>query len=139
SSIVYQVYFILLVFLFFSIDGHLLTGSVLYQSFIYWPIGSGLPFLTVAGFIYAIAWVFSAALLVTLSLVICLMLVQFSFGLLNRVSPAMNLFSQGFPLTILMGLLCIYLTLPNLAEAYLPQTRTLLDYIGPMLQEAHRV
>lgn len=139
SSIVYQVYFLLLVFLFFSIDGHLLTVSVLYQSFIYWPIGSGLQFLSIASFVYVIAWVFSAAVLITLPVVFCMTLVQFSFGLLNRISPAMNLFSLGFPITILMGLLCIYLTLPNLAEAYLHLTRTLLDNIGAILREGHSV
>jgi flagellar biosynthetic protein FliR len=36
-------------------------------------------------------------------------------------------------------LLCIYLTLPNLAEAYLHLTRTLLDNIGAILREGHSV
>ena len=62
------------------------------------------------------------------------MLVQFCFGLLNRISPSMNLFSLGFPITILVGLLCIYMTLPNLPENYLHLTRDLLDNIGAMLE-----
>lgn len=134
SSIVYQLYFILLVFLFLAIDGHLLTVSVLYQSFIFWPIGSGLHYLGFEQFIAALAWVFSAAVLVTLPVVFCMTLVQFCFGLLNRISPAMNLFSLGFPITILVGLLCIHLTLPNLPESYLHLTRELLHNIALVLR-----
>lgn len=135
SSIIYQLYFILLVLLFFAIDGHLVTVSVLYQSFLFWPVGSGLHYLGAEHFIQAFAWVLAAAVLVTLPIVFCLTLVQFCFGLLNRISPAMNLFSLGFPISILMGLLCIYLTLPNLPDSYLHLTRELLNGIGVILRE----
>lgn len=139
SSIVYQLYFILLVFIFFSIDGHLLTVSVIYQSFLYWPVGGGLHYLGIEGFLRGMAWMFSAAVLISLPIVFCMALVQFCFGLLNRISPAMNLFSLGFPITILVGLLCIYLTLPNMPQSYLHLTRELLDTIGRILQEGSRV
>ncbi|WP_417707732.1 flagellar biosynthetic protein FliR [Pseudomonas sp.] len=135
SSIIYQLYFILLVLLFFAIDGHLVTISVLYQSFLFWPVGSGLHYLGAQSFVQAFAWVLAAAVLVTLPVVFCLTLVQFCFGLLNRISPAMNLFSLGFPISILMGLLCIYLTLPNLPDSYLHLTRELLNGIGVILRE----
>ena len=134
SSIVYQLYFVLLVFLFLSIDGHLLTLSVLFKSFSHWPVGSGLNYQSYTAFMQAIAWVFSAAVLLTLPMVFCVVLVQFCFGLLNRISPSMNLFSLGFPITILVGLLCIYMTLPNLPENYLHLTRELLDNIAAMLE-----
>ncbi len=139
SSIVYQLYFILLAFLLLAVDGHLLMVNVLFQSFTYWPVGSGLQFLSLQGFVTAMAWVFSAAVLITLPVVFCMTLVQFSFGLLNRISPAMNLFSLGFPITIMVGLLCIYLTLANMAESYLTLTRTLLDNIGVIMREGHHV
>ena len=134
TSIVYQVYFVLLVFMFLSIDGHLLTLTVLFKSFVFWPIGSGLNYQSYATLIKAISWVFSAAVLLTLPMVFCVVLTQFCFGLLNRISPSMNLFSLGFPITILVGLLCIYMTLPNLPESYLNLTRDLLDNIAAMLQ-----
>lgn len=136
SSIIYQVYYILLIFLLLTIDGHLLMVNVLYQSFIYWPVGSGLLTLDVRFFLASVAWVFSAAVLITLPVVFCMTLVQFTFGLLNRISPTMNLFSLGFPITILMGIFCIYITLPNMAEGYLRLTRELLENIGVILLEA---
>lgn len=134
ASIVSQLYFILLVLLFFSIDGHLLSVSVFYQSFLYWPVGSGLHYQGFETLIYAFAWVLSAATLVTLPVMFCMTLVQFGFGLLNRISPSMNLFSLGFPMAILVGLLCILLTLPDVPGSYLHLTRELLDNLGTLLR-----
>lgn len=134
SSIIYQLYFILLAFLFLAIDGHLLVISVFYQSFVHWPVGGGLHYLGVEAFVRGIAWMFSASVLISLPIVFCMVLVQFTFGLLNRISPAMNLFSLGFPITILVGLLCIHLTLPNMPHSYLHLTRELLDTIGLVLR-----
>lgn len=137
SSIIYQLYFVLLAFLFLSIDGHLLTVSVLYKSFIHWPVGSGLNYQSFMTFVQAIAWVFSAAVLLTLPMVFCMVLVQFCFGLLNRISPSMNLFSLGFPCSILVGLICVFMTIPNLPENYLHLTRELLDNIDQKMDNPH--
>ena len=54
-------------------------------------------------------------------------------------SPAMNLFSLGFPMAIIAGLTLIYLTLPNLSEAYLHLTRELLGNIGEILRSGRDV
>lgn len=139
SSIVYQVYFILLALLFFATDGHLVTVTILYQSFVYWPIGSGIHFDGLQTIAWSLSWVISAALLIALPIVFCMTLVQFCFGLLNRISPAMNLFSLGFPMAIIAGLTLIYLTLPNLSEAYLHLTRELLGNIGEILRSGRDV
>lgn len=136
SPILYQVYFALLALLFFAIDGHLVVASILYQSFIHWPIGSGLYYDGFATILRAFAWVLSAAALIAAPVVFCMMLVQFCFGLLNRISPAMNLFSLGFPMAITSGLALIYLTLPNVAESYLHLTRDLLTRLDIMLRSS---
>jgi flagellar biosynthetic protein FliR len=138
SSVVYQIYFVLLIFLLLTIDGHLLMVSILYQSFVYWPVGSGLLTFDPSFLLIAMGWMFSAAVLITLPVVFCMTLVQFTFGLLNRISPSMNLFSLGFPITILMGLFCIYITLPNMAEAYMRLTQDLLTNLGVIFVETQR-
>lgn len=139
ASIIYQLYFILLALLFFAIDGHLVTVTIIYQSFVYWPIGSGIHFDGLQTIAWSMSWVISAALLIALPIVFCMTIVQFCFGLLNRISPAMNLFSLGFPMAIIAGLVLIYLTLPNLSEAYLHLTRELLDNIGEILRSGRDV
>ena len=125
---------LLLALLFLASDGHLLVVSVLFQSFSYWPVGGGLAYAGFATLIYAMAWVLSAATLISLPLAFCMFLVQFCFGLLNRISAAMNLFSLGFPMAILTGLACIRLTLPGLPDTYLQLTRALLDNLGQLLR-----
>jgi flagellar biosynthetic protein FliR len=137
SPILYQIYFVLLAFLFFASDVHLVTVSVLYQSFVHWPLGSGLHYAGMGMLLQSFAWVFAAATLIAVPMMFCMMLVQFCFGLLNRISPAMNLFSLGFPSTIVSGLLLIPFTLPNVSENYLNLTRQLLDGIAVMLRNGH--
>jgi flagellar biosynthesis protein FliR len=134
TPILYQAYYTLLALLFLSIDGHLVIVTVLFQSFVFWPIGSGLHFSGMTMVVYALGWVLSAAVLIALPLMFCMTLVLFGFGLLNRISPAMNLFALGFPIAIMTGWLGIYLTLPNLAESYLLLTRQLLDNLGVVLR-----
>lgn len=136
SSAIYQLYFILLMLLFLAIDGHLLVVSVLYKSFLYWPVGSGLHYAGMDALLSGLGWMFAAALLIALPMVVCMSLVQFGFGLLNRISPALNLFSLGFPAAVVIGLACLSLTLANLPGNYLELTRQTLDSLGNLLQEA---
>src|SRR5690606_2784271 len=120
TSILYQIFFVLLVLVFVAVDGHLLVVS-------------GLHYFGFQAFVHAMAWVFAAALMIALPAVFCLFLTQFCFGLLNRISPAMNLFSLGFPIAILVGLLCINLLVPYLPESYLSLSRQLLDNLAILL------
>src|SRR5690606_18858065 len=133
TSIVYQVFFVLLMLVFVALDGHLLVVSILHKSFTLWPVGAGLHYFGFQAFVHAMAWVFAAALLIALPATFCLFLTQFCFGLLNRISPAMNLFSLGFPTAILVGLLCINLLVPYLPENYLKLSRHLLDNLAVLL------
>ena len=47
-----------------------------------------------------------------LPVVAMLLLVNMVMGLISRVSPQMNVFSVGFPLTLAAGLTGLWLTLP---------------------------
>lgn len=134
SPILYQLYYTMLVLLFFAVDGHLVVVSVAFQSFIFWPVGSGLHFTGMSSMILALSWVFSAAVMIALPMVFCMTLVLFSFGLLNRISPTMNLFALGFPMAIITGWIVILFTVSNMAESYLLLSRELLTNLGMALQ-----
>lgn len=135
SPILYQLYYTMLVLLFFAVDGHLVVVSVAYQSFTFWPVGNGLHFTGLSTLIFSLSWVFSAAVMIALPMVFCMTLVLFCFGLMNRISPTMNLFALGFPMAIITGWITILLTLTNMSESYLLLTRQLLDNLGMALQE----
>ncbi|WP_435954708.1 flagellar biosynthetic protein FliR [Dryocola sp. BD626] len=105
--------------LFFAMDGHLLLVSILVKSFTYWPIGNALTTQTLGTVTLALSWVFTSAVLLALPTTFIMLVVQGGFGLLNRVSPALNLYSLGFPINMLAGLVCFAGLLYNLPDHYL--------------------
>ena len=125
------------ILVFFSIDGHLVLAGVLGQSFVAWPVGGGYgPHLlqTVA---LDVGWVFSAAILLALPIVLSTMVVQIGFGLLNRVAPSLNLFSLGFSLVTLFGLLMLSQVVRFIPEHYISMTNQILEMIQQQMRLAH--
>ena len=105
--------------LFFAMDGHLLLVSILFKSFTFWPIGNALNPQSLKSIAGALSWVFSAAVLLSLPTTVIMLVVQMGFGFLNRISSALNLFSLGFPVGMLAGLLCFAALMYQLPDHYL--------------------
>jgi flagellar biosynthetic protein FliR len=82
------------------------------------------------------AWIFSAALLLALPIVFSTMVVQVGFGFLNRVAPSLNLFSLGFSLTTLFGLLMLVQVVRFLPEHYIAMTNQVLDMLRQQMGAA---
>ena len=61
--------------------------------------------------------IFSAALIIALPLIAALFFVNIIVGLLTRVAPQMNIFSVGFPLTILVGFVLLTVALPSMSRS----------------------
>ncbi len=122
--------------LFFTLDGHLLLVSILYKGFTFWPIGNALTPQTFRSVALSLSWVFSAATLLALPTTFIMLVVQMGFGLLNRVSPALNLYSLGFPVNMLAGLVCFAALLGHLPDHYLQFTNLVLHQLDS-LRVAH--
>lgn len=133
SDVVSTLLYILAILVFFSIDGHLVLISVLGGSFRAWPVGSGLGALT-ANFLpllaHAVAWVFAAAMLLALPIVFSALVVQVGFGFLNRVAPALNLFSLGFSLVVVFGIFMLGYIVRFIPEHYVQLTNRVLDMLA---------
>lgn len=129
SDVVSALLNVLCVLAFFGMDGHLLFTAVLGESFRAWPVGAGLSMLTLQNLVYNLAWVFSAALLLALPVVAATLVVQLGMGFLNRVAPALNLFSLGYSLVTLFGLFMLTQVLSHVPDHYLRMTRQLLQMI----------
>lgn len=104
--------------IFLSINGHLWLINTLSESFSLLPIGqiSLHPdnYYRIAGLG---SWLFTSGLMVALPAVTGLLLVNIAFGVISKVSPQMNIFSIGFPFTMVFGLVIIWFTMAG----YLPQ------------------
>ncbi|MFK3738282.1 flagellar biosynthetic protein FliR [Massilia sp. TN1-12] len=119
---------------FFAVDGHLVLVGVIGQSFHAWPVGGGWNPLLLQAVALNVGWVFSAAVLLALPIVFSTMVVQIGFGFLNRVAPSLNLFSLGFSLVTIFGLMMLVQVVRFVPEHYVQMTNQVLE----MLQQQMR-
>ena len=73
-----------------------------------------------------VGWLLTGAPLLALPTVFIMLLVQGAFGLLNRISPTLNLFALGFPISMLFGLFCLMLLSGSIPDHYLSLTNQIL-------------
>ena len=103
---------------FLALNGHLLTLTVLAESFTLLPV-STTP-IHVAAFASLMAWsaiLFSTGLLLALPLITALLIANIALGVLARIAQQLNLFSVGFTVTLALGFLVLLLSLPYIGAA----------------------
>lgn len=110
--VISQFFLLLATLIFLAIDGHLLVITFVVESFTAIPIGvTGIT----SDAMWAIAnWgtvMFAAAVASMLSAIIALLLINFAFGVMTRAAPQLNIFSIGFPITMVSGLVILWLTI----------------------------
>lgn len=111
-----QFLLILSTLLFLSVGGHLMLIELLAVSFQSMPIaGAGMQQADLMGVVAFGSQMFAGAVLIALPAVVVLLVVQLAMGVMTRAAPQMNLFSVGFPITILLGFLTVlFFVLPVL-------------------------
>ena len=62
---------------------------------------------------------FQMALSVSLAAVVAMLLINFSFGVMTRAAPQLNVFSMGFAVSMICGLLVIWVSLSGFMEHFL--------------------
>jgi len=105
---------------FLALNGHLISISVLAQSFTVIPIGvfpGELSWLNVARMGTV---VYTSALMIALPIICAMAITNIALGILSRVSPQLNLIAVGFPITLMLGFCVLYVALLHL---------------GPLLQQ----
>jgi flagellar biosynthetic protein FliR len=101
------------------LDGHLLIIQMLHDSFIQLPLNG--HFLSTATIKLLVDWgshIFAWGVVVALPAVTALLLANMALGLIGRAAPTLNVFSIGFVITILGGLLLLWWLLPLLLEQF---------------------
>ena len=113
--VITQFYLFALTLLFLSTDGHLSLLQMIVSSFQTFPIGW--HFLSVDNFIEIAAFagdIFSGAVSIALPAIISLLMVNLTFAIVTKSAPQINIFSIGFPLTLILGLTVMYLSFPSM-------------------------
>jgi len=132
SDVVSVLLYVLGGLVFFAIDGHLVLAQVLGASFRNWPVGGGLGLATFESIAYAVGWMLAAALLLALPVVFSALVVQLGFGFLNRIAPALNLYSLGFSAIIVFGLFVLGWLVRHVPEHYVNMTGRVLELLRPV-------
>ena len=122
-TIVSQFYMLVTTLLFLSINGHLILIQILVDSFSTLAVGN---FLSLTD-LYRIAelgnWMFGSALIISLPVLTALLVVNIAFGVMSRSAPQMNIFAVGFPITLLFGLMIMWVGF----SALLPTFNAVID------------
>lgn len=130
-----QFYTITTTLIFLSLGGHLLVIQMLLDSFKSLPIG--VEGIDKAGIWSIIAWggrLFAGGLLLTMPIIASLLLVNIIFGVAARAAPQLQIFSVGFPVTLMLGMLLIWKTLPDVLDQFSGMLTDAYDLIGQLLR-----
>lgn len=114
-----QFYLILATLLFWSLDGHLAMIRMIVMSFDAFPVGEAWfqpqQFREIA---HWAGWMFVAAVTLSLAPIVSLLIVNLAFGVMTKAAPQLNIFSIGFSIAQIMGLVIIWLTLGNFSQHF---------------------
>ena len=114
-----QFYLMLSLLIFLSVNGHLQLVQMLADSFSSAPIGA--VDLTAADANAVLTFsgqLFVGAMRIALPAVTTLLIVNLSFGVMSRAAPSMNLFAVGFPISMLLGFVVVYLGVDGLVGSF---------------------
>ncbi|MBL6987861.1 MAG: flagellar biosynthetic protein FliR [Methylobacter sp.] len=133
--VISQIYTIITTLVFISLNGHLLLIQMLLDSFKTLPIG--IDGIDKAGIWSIIVWsgrLFAGGLLLAMPVMASLLLVNVIFGVAARAAPQLQVFSVGFPVTLMLGMLLVWKTLPDVVEQFSGILTDAYDLIGQLLQ-----
>ena len=103
--------------LFLAVGGHLMLIELVAESFRAMPVG--VEGVSGEQFWLLVSWgslMFAGAVLIALPAIVILLITNLALGVMTRAAPQMNIFSVGFPVTMMLGfLVLLILIMPALA------------------------
>ena len=134
SWIGYSFLTLFMIVTFFSLSGHLVVFSLIYDSFSVIPIGTFADYsrLPEIGLESAELMLKTAAILM-FPIVSVMLLINVSVGFITKSAPTLNLFSFGFPMTILGAFFILYFSVDALAFGFQDLARSILELLSSLL------
>lgn len=112
TPVVGNFFLLLTTMIFLAVDGHLMMFKMLIASFETLPVSdSGMNITSYRALAEWGSYMFGAALTMSISAIMALLLINLAFGVMTRAAPQLNIFSIGFPITMISGLVILWLTL----------------------------
>ena len=136
SPVISQIFFLFLIVVFFSVNGHLIILGLIYKSFEFYPLGQFMSYgeLVSAG-LSASDILFKSAAIIVLPIVIVLLFVNIAIGFITKSAPQLNLFSFGFPMTLIGAFLILFYSVDAIAFAFKDLIQSIIDLVMSLLVE----
>lgn len=116
--VISQFYIVLATLLFFATNTHLQLVRLLADSFELLPIGAGIGREMLGSILGWSGELLALALMLMLPIVIALLVVNLVFAVMTRSAPQLNIFAIGFPITLLFGVVMMFLTIPAFGDDF---------------------
>ncbi|WET09119.1 MULTISPECIES: flagellar biosynthetic protein FliR [unclassified Pseudomonas] len=129
AAVIGQFLTMLVTLLFLAMNGHLVVFEVLTESFTTLPVGSGLVVNHFWELVGRLSWVLGASLLLVLPAITALLVVNIAFGVMTRAAPQLNIFSIGFPLTLVLGMGIFWIGMADILNQYQPLATDALQFL----------
>lgn len=134
TPVVSQIFALFLLAVFLAEDGHLVALRIVLDSYATAPAGTPLALgvLAVAG-LDAAGRMFLLGMQLMLPAVSVLLLVNVVVGVLTRSAPQLNIFSFGFPVTLMAAIVLLFLGAPTMGVALSDLGQVANDALATML------
>lgn len=129
-----QITSLLTILVLLATDAHLLIINTLAESFRLLPVNQ-VP-LAANGFKTLVEWggqIFSLGLRLSMPVVATLLIVNLAIGVMTRASPQFNIFAVGFPITVGIGMLVLYVSLPQFLPILFDAFNSNIEMLRKML------
>ncbi len=136
SPVISQIFMLFLIVVFFSVNGHLIVLGLIYKSFALYPLGQLVNYgdLIAAG-LSASDILFRSAAIIVLPIVIVLLFVNIAIGFITKSAPQLNLFSFGFPMTLIGAFLILFYSVDAISFAFKDLIQLIIDLLMSFLLE----
>jgi len=116
SPVLSQFFSLFLVTIFLTLDGHIAVISIVKGTYQLVPIGGNQQISSTAEYVFGTGEnMYSWALKIALPFVFTIFLINLTIGIVTRSAPQLNLFSFGFPITLISVFLLLFLMSETIA------------------------
>lgn len=106
-----QFYSLLAMLIFLLINGHLFIIHTIVDSFVTFPIYENFfPNNLLKSVLNYSGIIFVGGIMLSISIVVTILLANIALAVMTKFAPQINVFSIGINMTLILGLLCVYLT-----------------------------
>ena len=117
-----------------ALDIHLVMLQMLVDSFIVFPVAvDGITRNTLWEVVGWATRMYEIGVLMALPIAGSLLLLDISMGVMQRAAPQMHIFAIGFPVTLLGGIVLIWLTLPAVLDNFIDELNEILIFLRDVI------